>query len=110
MVRKRRVPESGRGRTASKVSDIPARGWKDILGRTYAEIVGDHVLLIGAGVTFYALLALVPTLTALVSIYGFFADPAMLNRHVDLLQGLIPGGGVDVLREQLQRLTEQGQT
>jgi len=27
------------GRTASKVSDIPPVGWKDILWRTYAEIV-----------------------------------------------------------------------
>jgi membrane protein len=40
-------------------------------------------MLIAAGVTFYALLALVPALTALVSIYGIFADPATLDRHMD---------------------------
>ena len=99
-----------RGRGASKVAEIPRAGWKDILWRTYNEVVNDHVLLIAAGVTFYALLALVPALTALVSIYGIFADPATLDRHMELLQGLIPSGGLDIVREQLRRLAEQGQT
>ena len=53
---------------------------------------------------------MVPAMTALVSIYGFFADPAALNRHLDLLQGLVPPEGLDVIREQLGRLTEAGQT
>ena len=51
--------------------------------------------------TFYTLLALVPGLTALVSIYGLFADPVTLDRHMELLQGLIPSGGLDIVREQL---------
>ena len=99
-----------RGRGASKVAEIPTAGWKDILWRTYNEVVNDHVLLIGAGVTFYVLLALVPALTALVSIYGLFADPAALDRHMALLEGLIPSSGLDIVREQLRRLAEQGQT
>ena len=99
-----------RGRGATKVSDIRTPGWKDILWRTYNEVVSDHVMLIAAGVTFYALLALVPALTALVSIYGIFADPATLDRHMALLEGLIPSGGLDIVREQLRRLAEQGQT
>jgi len=86
----RTVAHDARGRGASKLADIPTAGWKDILWRTYHEVVSDHVMLIAAGVAFYAMLALVPTLTALVSIYGLFADPATLNRHMDLLEGLIP--------------------
>ena len=93
-----------RGRGASKVAEIPTAGWKDILWRTYNEVVNDHVLLIAAGVTFYALLALVPALTALVSIYGIFADPVTLDRHMELLEGLIPSGGLDIVREQLRPL------
>ena len=68
------------------------------------------MLLIAAGVTFYGLLALVPALTALVSVYGLFADPAALDRHVGLLEGLVPADGLELVREQLRRLTEQGQT
>ena len=102
--------DGGRGRAASSVGEIPGRGWKDILWRTWAEIGNDHVLLIAAGVTFYGLLALVPALTALVSVYGFFADPGSLDRHVGLLEGLVPADGLELVREQLRRLTEQGRT
>ena len=102
--------DARRGRGADKVGEIPPSGWKDILWRTYGEIVRDHVLLIAAGVTFYALLALVPTLTALVSIYGLFADPATLDRHADLLVGFVPDEGLALIREQLARLAERGST
>jgi membrane protein len=99
-----------RGRGATRVADIPKAGWKDILWRTYDEVTCDHVMLIAAGVTFYALLALVPALAALVSLYSLFADPVSLDRHMDLLQGLVPSEGLDIVREQLRRLAEQGQT
>ena len=51
-------------------------------------------MLISAGVTFYAVLALVPSLTALVSLYGLFTDPASLDRHMGLLEGFVPSGGL----------------
>src|ERR1044072_5031536 len=47
----------GRGRSAEKPSDIPAKGWKDILLRVYRGISDDRVLANAAAVTFYALLA-----------------------------------------------------
>jgi len=72
----------GRGRSAEKPSDIPARGWKDILWRVYAGISDDRILANAAAVTFYALLALFPAIAALVSIYGLFADfQAYLKAH-----------------------------
>jgi membrane protein len=98
------------GRGAERIAEIPPAGWKDILWRAYAEVGNDHVLLVAAGVTFYGLLALVPALTALVSIYGLFAEPANLDRHVAILEGLVPREGIDLVREQLRRLAEQGAT
>jgi membrane protein len=100
----------GHGRSATRPSEIPARGWKDVLWRVYQEIGDDRVLLVAAGVTFYLLLAFVPALAAFVSLYGFFADPATISEHMDMLQGLVPGGGMDIIEEQLKRLSEQGQT
>ena len=99
-----------RGRNASRPSEIPASGWKDILWRVYHEIGDDRVTLVAAGVTFYILLAFVPALAALVSLYGFFTDPATISEHVALLQGVVPGGGMDIIEEQLKRLSEQGKT
>jgi membrane protein len=50
--------ESGRGRSATRPSEIPARGWKDVLLRVYEGISEDRILANAAAVTFYALLAL----------------------------------------------------
>src|ERR1700740_609773 len=97
----------GRGRSAERPSDIPARGWKDILWRVYEGISDNRILANAAAVTFYALLALFPALAALVSIYGLFADPASMQHNLDTVSGLLPGGAVDVMRDQLNRLTAQ---
>src|SRR5690606_16914807 len=88
-----RSDQAGRGRQAEVPQAIPARGWKDILWRTYAEITEDRVLLIAAGVTFYLLLSLVPALTAFVSLYGLFNDPITVRDQLSMLAGVVPSGG-----------------
>jgi len=103
--------ESGRenrqeqGHDARIPSQIPARGWWSILKRTVIEANNDRVMSEAAGITFYALLSLFPALTALVSIYGLFADPQTVQEHVSMLGGFVPSGGMDIINEQLQRVT-----
>lgn len=102
--------QKGRGREADAPTAFPPRAWKDILKRTLADIGRDHVMLIAAGVAFYLLLALVPALTAFVAIYGLFADQSTVLDHISLLEGIVPAGGLDIVREQLQRLVSEGNT
>lgn len=102
--------QKGRGREADAPTAMPARAWKEIAGRLFGSIGKDRVMLIAAGVTFYLLLALVPALTAFVSIYGLFADQSTVLDHISLLEGIIPGGGLEILNEQLQRLVSEGNT
>ncbi|MGX1398286.1 membrane protein [Bradyrhizobium japonicum] len=97
-----------RGRQASSPSDIPARGWKDILWRVYANIGAHRILALAAGMTYYSLLAIFPAIAALVAIYGLFADPSTIGKHLDDVAGFIPGGAVDVAREQLTRVATKG--
>ena len=100
--------EQPRGHAAATPSDIPARGWKDVLWRVYGN-VGDHrILLVAAGMTFYTLLAIFPALAALVALYGLFADPSAIAGYLDQLSGVLPGGAMDVVRSQLTRLASQG--
>jgi membrane protein len=106
----RRSLEAGRGRSAETPSQIPARGWKDILLRVYHGISDNRILLVAAGVTFYSLLAIFPGIAALISIYGLFADPGTVAGHLDTIANVAPGGAVDVLREQMTRLASQGGT
>ncbi|MGM4955245.1 YihY/virulence factor BrkB family protein [Bradyrhizobium barranii] len=100
--------DGNRGRQASSPAEIPARGWKDILWRVYGNI-GDHrVLALAAGMTYYSLLAIFPAIAALVAIYGLFSDPGSIAKHLDDVSGFIPGGAVEVAREQLTRVATKG--
>src|ERR1700720_2935402 len=102
--------ETGRGRSAEAPSEIPASGWKDILLRVYRGISENRILLVAAGVTFYALLAIFPGIAALISIYGLFTDPASVANHLDTIANVAPGGAIDLLREEMTRLASQGGT
>src|SRR5687767_750672 len=99
--------EAGRGRNATTPSHLPMEGWKDILMRVWAEFSADRITLIAAGATFYLLLALFPALAAFVSIYGFVADPVTIADHIAFLGGVLPAGGVELIRSQLQSLISQ---
>ena len=96
--------ERGRGRRATTPRAIPWRGWKDILWRTYAKINDNRLMAVAAGVVFYTLLALFPAITAFVSLYGLFADASTIDSHVSIVAGILPGGAVDILHEELARL------
>ena len=61
-----------------------------------------------AAVTFYALLSLFPALAALISIYGLFADPRTIEDQLKSLSGVVPGGGMDIISEQVHSLTAHG--
>ena len=66
------------------------------------RIKSHNVVVASAGVAFYGLLALVPTLIALVSIYGLVADPADIERQVDEIAGSLDGSTQELLRDQLE--------
>jgi membrane protein len=103
------ITQPGRGRQAAKPSQIPAKGWKDIAWRVYDGIQNDRVLLVSAGVTFYALLALFPATAAIVSLYGLFADAATINEHLRLVSGFLPDGALEVIGDQVKRIAAKGQ-
>jgi membrane protein len=100
---------SDRGRAAATPSDIPAKGWWDIGWRVVKGIQEDRVLLVAAGVTFYGLLALFPAVAALVSLYGLFTDPASISEQLRLLSGFLPDGALEVIGDQVKRISAQGQ-
>lgn len=100
--------DQGRGRLANAPSEIPARGWKDILLRVYRNVSDHRIALLAAGITYYSLLAIFPALAALVAVYGLFFDPATITAHLEKLSGLLPGGAIDVARDQLTRVASKG--
>jgi membrane protein len=102
-----RAKQRDRGRRAARPSAIPWRGWKDIGYRLFVGFNENRVLLTAAGATYFLLFALVPSLSLFVTLYGLLNDPAGVVDQLSLLDGLVPAGGLDVIREQLVRLTSQ---
>jgi membrane protein len=108
VVQRRRALEPGRGRHATSPWQIPFKGWTDILWRTYERIGEDRLLAVAAGVVFYGLLALFPAITAMVSFYGLFTKASTINEHLSAVAGLLPEGGVSIVRDQIDRLAAKG--
>jgi len=96
--------EPGYGQDASKPAEIPRKGWWSITKRVAMESNEDRVMTEAAGITFYALLSLFPAMTAMVSLFGLFADRQTIAQHLGDLQGVLPQGGMSIISDQLDRL------
>lgn len=94
----------GRGRGARHPGEIPARGWRDILRRTFAEFNADHITVIAGGVTFSVLLAIFPALAAFVALYGLVADVDTIPHQLEMLGAVLPSATVNFVGEQMTRL------
>jgi uncharacterized BrkB/YihY/UPF0761 family membrane protein len=92
-------------RRVGTTGGVATTGWREIAWRSYETAQDDRVLLLAAGVTFYGLLALFPATAAIVSLYGLFADPLSFNAHLGLLSGFLPQGALEVVGDQVKRIT-----
>lgn len=99
-----------RGRRAGSPMHVPARGWKDVALRVKDQFRRDDVPLLAAGVAFFALLALVPTLVALVSVYGLVADPADIENNIEGVMSAAPTEVQDLVTSQLSTIVETEST
>ena len=96
-----RVP----GADAEKPTEIPRRGWIQVVKRAWKEAKSDQVPLLAAGVAFYSFLALFPAMIAAVMLYGLVRDPADVQRQVDELSATLPSDAASLLTTQLEALT-----
>lgn len=104
-----RSAESAPGADAEKPTEIPAKGWVQVLKRGWKEAKTDQVPLLAAGVAFFGFLSLFPAMIALVLVYGLVADPATVSRQVGQLTGSLPPGAGDLIKTQLTSLTSTPQ-
>jgi membrane protein len=110
MAQQEAIRERGRGRRARTPSEIPGRGWKDVLLRTWNETGRDNISIIAAGVAFYGFLSIFPALAALVSLYGLAFGTAEMQQHIAQLQAVLPREAADILNAELQRIVTGAET
>jgi membrane protein len=103
----RSVPSEARlpGVHAEKPTQIPAKGWVQIVKRAWAENKADHMPIIGAGVAFFGFLAILPTLTATISLYGLVASPETVARQIQSLSEQLPQDTSSLISQQLTTIT-----
>ncbi len=77
---------------------------KTVVSGLPARLREHNTTLVAAGVAFYAFLALIPALVALISVYGLVADPADVRQQVQDLSSSLPAEVEDFLVYQLTQI------
>ena len=92
------------------VSWPAAAEWRAVLTRTWKEAGDDNVGFLAAGIAFYAFLAFVPLLAAVVLVYGLAADPQTVAAHIGKLFATLPRDAAALIADQLKSLTSSPQS
>lgn len=96
--------------SAAGPAQLTAAAWWEVAKRTWKQAGDDNLNLIAAGVAFYAFLAFVPLLAALVLIYGLVAEPASVVQHVRQLTDMLPADAARLIGRQLMSMTASAGT
>lgn len=89
----------------------PQRRWQVWLASLVAvwkQMDARNLSLISAGVAFYALLSLFPSVTALVSVWGLFFDPVALQEQLATVESFVPESAFGIIEGQVNDLVEAG--
>lgn len=97
---------SERGRHASRPSEIPKLGWRDILLRVKSEVADDHVSISAAGVAFFGLLAIFPAIAALIGVAGLVLDPAQIESQLAQAASVLPENAAQILQDQASKVAQ----
>jgi len=93
---KKQVP----GGEADKPTEIPPKGWLQVVKRGFAEAKADQVPLLAAGVAFYGFLAIFPLLLAMVLIYGLVVEPQQISDQINSI-GALPEDARRLITDQV---------
>ncbi len=78
--------------------------WLELAKDVRVEARHDHVVIIAAGVAFYAVLALLPAMFIAVSLYGLFTTTTEAERQIELLLTVLPESASSALSEQMRSI------
>ncbi|WP_112283256.1 YihY/virulence factor BrkB family protein [Prauserella muralis] len=84
------------------------RRWWAAIRNVVDEVQRDQLTLAAAGIAFYSLLALVPALIAVLSVFALVTDPQSVRDQLQPLFAALPGSAAEVARGQLESATRLG--
>jgi len=80
--------------------------WLSIANDVRIEADHDNVVIVAAGVAFYAVLALLPGLFISVSVYGLFTDLATAERQIEALLEVLPQATMVFVEQQMRAVAD----
>jgi membrane protein len=88
---------------------IGVRGWWHVMGRTRYQLSNTNLSLLAAGTAFWALLAVVPTVIAIVTVWGMLASPTSVTSAVSKLGSSISPSTKQTLIHWMQQVVSAHQ-
>lgn len=92
------------------LSEISRPGWRDVVKQTWKEAGEEDIGLVAAGVAFYAFLALVPMISAIVLTYGLVAQPEHVAAHITALARTMPDQAAAIVGRELSNTVEAAES
>src|SRR5438477_6694550 len=81
-------------------------GWKEVLRRTYREIIADDAQALAAELSYYFFLSLFPALLCVIAIASFFPLQNLTDNVVRLLGPFAPAEMIDLIKQQMIKIAE----
>ncbi|EIE51361.1 putative ribonuclease BN [Citreicella sp. 357] len=97
-----RQPDSGRNGPGRRA--LSTRDWLRALWRTWLRMDERNLGLISAGVAFFAFLSLFPAISAVIAIWGYWADPVVISEQMEIVREMMPEQAYVLLSEQVTAL------
>jgi membrane protein len=87
---------------SSQLGEVKVETLFQIAENVVFRIGRDNLMLVAAGVAFYAMTAIFPAIATFVSIYGLFADPDAVQKQIAGYSSLLPAASLKLLTDALQ--------
>lgn len=84
---------------------IPARAWRRVLRRVVRHVLDDRLMVLSAGISFFAILSIAPVLVTALSIYGAVNTPRQALEQLSEMAKMLPPDLEPVVADQLTTIT-----
>ncbi|RVT87350.1 YihY/virulence factor BrkB family protein [Rhodobacteraceae bacterium CCMM004] len=98
------------GRTGGLHPGLSRRDWWRAVRAVFVRMDERNLGLISAGVAFYGMLALFPTVGAIIAVWGTFADPVVVEGQIALLTNLAPPDALAMIEDQVAQILAARET
>jgi membrane protein len=99
--------DPARGHTANSPEQIPAAGWREILGRVWHRGRRNGISVTAAGVAFYTLLTVFPGINALLGLFALLVGPDRVEGNLLQLGDLLPPQAAALVLAQMKDLAHR---